>query len=1101
MMSEVDIADKCTRKVYNLESRSGSSSKGTGSNNSIGLDEVGRPVTDAETHAHRFSKGTARPKNASNGIIFGEAEHPGPTYTYCSNEGKCGYQGAHYHLKPAQKKSEGGKKKDGGDKSDGKKSPKKFGAEKRIAIKKNTLAKTQGCTKCKYGMVCKFFDDHYHPERDDREAKGRRGNRENRARQVVAEAVANELEQAAGQQDALLQALAANAVQDAVEQKGQEPPQALPAQAENKVNNVGGDANPGDGGGGGVSEDEDDGADEAAAFHAYLAEVKQEEVVKKAAQEAENTRRIRERIRSTVRAHMINSDYSQAADRRTAFAKAYNIATAENLSATCEDVSGFVNDTIRQAMAESVDDSHDLWGAAQGANISWFDNVKYCWQLSFGLPGLFPVLATQQPAWYRHFGYQMVPSGNQLLTARAINCAVTLVKASGEEWLKRGLNSALTTYFLGPLLPAAVLPIASMVFSSALVAGTEAKSRGDFLIRTAAHFFFADCVPRSLRQYVTGASFDTQIYSRWDILLSGLSHGVVNIVSGWMGLRTFDMTCRHATLPVETLGGNGRAVTRRQGRELMERLPVVDDVCLHMYKTKVVPTQRNFHVKRGRLDCRAKFGTRKAFGVIGVDARIHRSCTHNEQISLNARVGKLLPMHESPKLEADVLRHWTNASWAVDHLLRLVPKTRQPVPFESWIVGFNPRKKQMYRDLRNSLMSRESLGSKGPPITSSFIKREKFNRVVFNDPVMVEKDPRMIQGAPPEFQLQCGPIVRMAALKFKKHVKPRKADPADVRAGRQIVYTSGLSNERIGREFRNAITAVSASVRDDDCIVFLEDDQSRFDLHLTEGAFKCLDRYYSGAIPKSVRNLLRRGKSRGRTALGTRYSVDYTMQSGYPDTAFADTTLNSVMKLVIHGVGNNWVSIICGDDSVTVTTRNALTKLGGLEGIMNSYAAFGMEVVAKVSNVYEGVEFCSARFMAVGNSFILVPKVGKLMARMGYDTVDRPYQEHIKRMRGVGQTLRSFGAYCPIMGTYGTRICNVVGDGPLLDNHIETSFYERFSDGTVQASWADILLYFAQHYQFVERDVLDCIGYLNTSEIYGDLTHPLLVEIAVRDSI
>lgn len=186
----------------------------------------------------RLKAGVTRPKSASNGTRFGEADNPGPNsngrkqFDYCTRGDKCRLKGPHYHLKPEEKKTN--RKIDNG-KTRGERPLKKFGAELRIAIRKNKEAKTRGCTKCTLGLTCDNLDDHFHvqvTEDAEIDAKGARGDV---VRAVVSQAVANDIEQALGERDA-----ADEIMQDA-DLEAQEP-EALPAEAENNVNNACGDS-------------------------------------------------------------------------------------------------------------------------------------------------------------------------------------------------------------------------------------------------------------------------------------------------------------------------------------------------------------------------------------------------------------------------------------------------------------------------------------------------------------------------------------------------------------------------------------------------------------------------------------------------------------------------------------------------------------------------------------------------------------------------------------------------------------------------------------------------------------------------------------------
>jgi len=372
------------------------------------------------------------------------------------------------------------------------------------------------------------------------------------------------------------------------------------------------------------------------------------------------------------------------------------------------------------------------------------------------------------------------------------------------------------------------------------------------------------------------------------------------------------------------------------------------------------------------------------------------------------------------------------------------------------------------------------------PVAKSFPKRE----IMIKDSAQLKfSDPRIIQGCAPELVLATGRFVRRAAKNLRQGLRPRTQD--DWRHGRQVVYTCGLDNAQIGNEFAKALTSIERSLEPGERVVILEDDQSRFDLHLIKPAFVALQSLYGSLLPRKVARLLRRTEhSRGRTCLGTVYSVPYTMQSGWPDTSYGDSLANALMKYEVHGVGRRWISIICGDDSVTVMVDTDLKALGGVEGVVAAYAAFGMEVEALVADNPLDTGFCSGRFMPCGESFILVPKTGKMIAKSGSDLSRNTGVAGDEWMRGVATGLVTFGRQDPLLGALGYALLRGLGAGKCrFDRDME---WKMQSVSSVVVPIADYLTYMDHHYNMSERDVLELIqvlGQLREGEV---LTHPLV---------
>lgn len=518
---------------------------------------------------------------------------------------------------------------------------------------------------------------------------------------------------------------------------------------------------------------------------------------------------------------------------------------------------------------------------------------------------------------------------------------------------------------------------------------------------------------------------------------------------------------------------------------------VLYDVCLDEYKVPIARTQPGFRMRQTDEHCKPVHGSSGFWGIAGMTPVVFRMCSHNERISLCGRVGKFLPMHVNPGTQALVLAEWRRV--AVDFLQTLerlkIPFCYQPMPYEAWCSTFPPARRDLMLQIAKEVRDM-------PPLTAkSFIKRELTVKDE-SDPVF--KDPRWIQGCPPELSAAVGPYLKKWVKKLKWALEPKEFTRSELVIGRQIVYTCGMSANAIGDSFAKAIECISRCMDVGDQIVFVEDDQSRFDLHLSKGPFKMLSAIYRRYLPRKRANLLKRGKSRGTSCLGTTYSIDYTMQSGWPDTSCGDTLVNAAMKYDIHGRGRNWISIICGDDSVTVTTLSELRRMGGENAMTARYAAFGMEVEIKVSNHPLDVEFCSGRFHPHGDTYILMPKAGKLLAKLCWDQVQRNGDNRAAWLRGIAETLRVYGMVDPLLDALGVMLCRELGEGRVLRER-SNEYRAWFEQGTVVSS-IDVATYYDHHYGLSNRDIRELSDIIATSSIGSFLGDSRLVAMAQQDS-
>lgn len=506
-----------------------------------------------------------------------------------------------------------------------------------------------------------------------------------------------------------------------------------------------------------------------------------------------------------------------------------------------------------------------------------------------------------------------------------------------------------------------------------------------------------------------------------------------------------------------------------------------NDVCLAEHGLPIVPVQEAFKVTwTPDKVCHPKLAIIEHYSVDGFEPTIPRLCTCNEMIGICGRVGKRLPIDNDPEGIAKAQHVWELAVQTVGlHVLKLVAPVRRGLPLAGWLGTQPPAKRQMYERLMRDGLERE------PNVASSFLKKE----ITMKEASLLKfSDPRVIQGCPPTLTLATGRFVRRAAKNLRQGLRPRVDD--DWLRGKQIVYTCGLDNSQIGNEFAKALRSIEGALDVGEKLVILEDDQSRFDLHLKKQAFGALDAMYRKLLPPHVATALRRGISKGRTCLGTRYTVPYTMQSGWPDTSYGDSLANTLMKYAVHGVGRKWISIICGDDSVTVTSDREIRRLGGEAGITASYSKFGMEVKVVLATNPLDTGFCSGRFMPCGESYVLVPKTGKMIAKSGCDMECRTGAASDAWMRGVAQGLLSFGRADPLLGSLGRGLLSGLGDGKSYQHQ---DLQRKLANVTcVVVPPGDYLTYYDHHYGMSLGD-FDKLSVFLAGVREGDvITHPLI---------
>jgi len=535
-----------------------------------------------------------------------------------------------------------------------------------------------------------------------------------------------------------------------------------------------------------------------------------------------------------------------------------------------------------------------------------------------------------------------------------------------------------------------------------------------------------------------------------------------------------------------------------------------ESICLAYQPVKPTRLQTNvgpltFTYKQGIPKCHPTI-VKQFFGVKGITANIYSSCIHNEGHSVRGRVMKWIPQHDYPNL---VIKMWDLAMHIhFDRFARHVRAVNLPMSEEEWINKLDPAKKRMYKEIAANfemqIVRRPDYYDKKPiddaphDIGSCFIKREFALRP--DDSAEPYKDPRQIQGAPPQLILRTGRFVKALALNVAAGYTPGDRDnhfavPNLIAEQKHLIYTSGLTGEQIGKAYAECLGAIRAMKRlPGDRVVILEDDQSRFDMHMTFGPFNFLREFYRSKLPRRVASLLtRKDTIKGRTHLGSKFKVIRQMQSGWPDTSLGDTLVNGFMKFYIHGPGRPWVTILSGDDSVTVTLQSEIDALGGVEGIIYRYALFGMEVEAKIHCDPLKVEFCSSSFRpSDSHGYILMPRTGKLIARIGHDFELRSPERQREQLASIGHTLRHYGAYDPLFDAMGKELMQF-GPGKL-----DLTEFQIRLEGNAKVSDYDIYTFYDHRYNLNSQDVKDLTAI--TANTYGKIhDDSRLVSMALID--
>jgi len=265
---------------------------------------------------------------------------------------------------------------------------------------------------------------------------------------------------------------------------------------------------------------------------------------------------------------------------------------------------------------------------------------------------------------------------------------------------------------------------------------------------------------------------------------------------------------------------------------------------------------------------------------------------------------------------------------------------------------------------------------------SAFVKVE--GNIYRSDQGRKIKASRLIQGAQPEYIAMLGPWFAALQKSIKK----------DWSKDNFICFTSGVSMKEAADLLVNSgLTEI------------LEDDIGKFDasIHKEWCKFEVWLAKYFGA-PRVILDLMVSNiKTHGTTSTGCVYSVEGTRKSGDPFTSLFNSILNGIMHLYIYCKENN-ISVCSAKNSLCMLVQgddNALVH--GVGSVKINWKAhmldFGFESVATYKKNWSMLEFCSNRMYPCDEGYVFAPKVGKVIAKLGYYT--NPPHPRTVNLRGM----------------------------------------------------------------------------------------------------
>lgn len=435
---------------------------------------------------------------------------------------------------------------------------------------------------------------------------------------------------------------------------------------------------------------------------------------------------------------------------------------------------------------------------------------------------------------------------------------------------------------------------------------------------------------------------------------------------------------------------------------------------------------------------------------------------NNEVVSLANRALMKVPVAEQT-LWANVLEYGDKL---MARLTPVIPDVE--ADFAAWNAKFPEAKRRLHVKAWNSL--RDVPLQQIDFCRKQFVKRELTMK---GGPEPEEFDPRSIQGNTDRLNVSLGPFTARAAEKLKEIWNKDS----------RIYYTSGATAEEIG-EWRKQFG--------DQDVTIIACDESRYDAHQGENAHRLtqifMDRVGIEDYPGADYALSSMERITGWSGTGVKYAVDYTMTSGAPTTSTSNSLANGVktsfalercdyhdFKMVIHG-----------DDSlVVIPGKLSPTKLAELrKEFLSIQKRLGYTTKFTATHSWSDTEYCSSLFWPVDGGYVLGPKVGKRLPKIGF-SLRRLKTSEVKGML-IGLSIEA--GYIPVLRTYAThqlKLLKTVKAAPHQDvrrvykslpttrhkltAETEYFFLERYG---VSPSEADVALQ-----SCLTRNLTDCVDY------------------------
>jgi len=365
---------------------------------------------------------------------------------------------------------------------------------------------------------------------------------------------------------------------------------------------------------------------------------------------------------------------------------------------------------------------------------------------------------------------------------------------------------------------------------------------------------------------------------------------------------------------------------------------------------------------------------------------VPRSCSHNEENALKTR--QLLPALSTPVKRAE---RYEAAFRCLQEEMKIPVVEMSAEAREEFMAHLTTSQRRMV------IKALETCSHVPTARTKAFVKRE-----VLTEKKLVKENPRLISSKEVEYFAEVGPEYYTWQ---KQGTKDLWATP-ELALQQKFIYPGAMTGDQIG-EIVTYFEHLGWHA--------LEADYSRYDGHTEEEALDAEMKFYKNYLTDTEVDFLRlQLNTKGRTMSGHKFKCKGKRASGVANTTFGNTFIGfAIAALILSEMDiEDYCVMQLGDDNIIFTKKKV-----AVGPFVEKALDFGhkLEMVYRSPEEYDFLEFCSQRFYDIGDTRVLGPKIGRVLAKTFISTIKVPNDDMKAYVTGIAKGFKHYG-WLPILG-------------------------------------------------------------------------------------